>query len=204
MKLYCTPKAPNPDRVVFFLRAKNRLDDVELQEVSIMQREHRTDAYRAISPMSQVPALVLDDGRSLTESRAICTYFEALWPEPNLLGADPYEKGEIEMWERRIELMWMLQFAVWFRNAHPMMAPLENPQLPDAAAKAERNARAFVKRLNAHLEDHDFIAADRFTNADITAFISCGFSGVMKWKPHEEHAALGAWRTRMKEMGFAG
>ena len=87
MKLYQTPQAPNPDRVIFFLRAKGRLDEVELEEISIMEQAHKTPEYRAISPMSQVPALVLDDGRTLTESRAICTYFEALWPEPNLFGA---------------------------------------------------------------------------------------------------------------------
>ena len=68
MKLYHTDQAPNPHRAVFFLRAKGRLDDVELEEISIMQQEHKTPEYRAISPMSQVPALVLDDGRTLTLS----------------------------------------------------------------------------------------------------------------------------------------
>ena len=204
MKLYQSPKAPNPDRVVFFLRAKGRLDDVEMEEISIMELEHRTPEYRAISPMSQVPALVLDDGRTLTESRAICTYFEALWPEPNLFGSDPYEKGEIEMWERRIELMWMLQFAFWFRNAHPMMAPLENPQVPEMAEKCERNCRTFVKRLDKHLATNDFIAAGRFTNADISAFVCCGFSRVMKWNPAKENENISGWFGRMKEIGFAG
>lgn len=204
MKLYQSPKAPNPDRAVFFLRAKGRLDDVEMVDISIMKQEHKTPEYRAISPFSQVPALVLDDGRTLTESRAICTYFEALWPEPNLLGADPYEKGEIEMWERRIELQWMLQFAFWFRNAHPMMAPLETPQVPEMAEKSERNARAFVRRLDTHLQGNAFIAAGRFTNADITAFITCGFCRVMQWNPANEHENIANWYGRMKEIGFAG
>ena len=78
MKLYQAPQAPNPDRVIFFLRAKGRLDDVDLEEISIMKQEHKTPEYRAISPMRQVPALVLDDGRTLTESRVICTYFEGI------------------------------------------------------------------------------------------------------------------------------
>jgi len=130
MKLYHSTRAPNPERVSFFLRAKGKLDAVQIEEISIMKQEHKTDDYRKFSPFSQVPCLVLEDGRTLTESQAICQYFEALWPEPNLLGRDPYEKGEIQMWERRIELMWMLQFAFWFRNAHPMMAPLEKPNIP--------------------------------------------------------------------------
>ncbi|MEL7128324.1 MAG: glutathione S-transferase N-terminal domain-containing protein, partial [Pseudomonadota bacterium] len=152
MKLYHAPKAPNPERAVMFLRAKGRLHEVEIEEISIIKQEHRTPEYRALSPMSQVPVLVLEDGRTLTESQAICTYFEALWPDPNLLGETPFEKGEIEMWERRVELMWMMPFAVWFRNTHPVMAPLEQPQLPQAAEKAEHRARAFLKRFNAHLE----------------------------------------------------
>lgn len=204
MKLYQTPNAPNPDRVVYFLRAKGKLDEVELEEISIMKQEHKTPEYRAVSPFSQIPALVLDDGKTLTESRAICTYFEALWPNPNLLGETPFEKGEIEMWERRIELMWFMQFAMWFRNTHPVMAPLEKPQVAEAGAKGERNARAFVRALDTHLSASDFIAGGRLTNADISAFIGCNFSGYMKWKPHEDHASLGAWYARMKDQGFAG
>lgn len=203
MKLYHAPKAPNPERAVMFLRAKDRLDAVEIEEISIMKGEHKTDAYRALSPFSQVPVLILDDGTKITESRAICTYFEALWPEPNLMGDSPREKALIEMWDRRIELMFFIQFAGWFRNAHPAMAPLETPQCEGTAEKSERNARRFVKRLDAHLATTDFVAAERFSIADITAFITCGFCGVMKWQPHREHANLGRWYDRMAQMAFA-
>lgn len=203
MKLYHSPKAPNPERAVMFLRAKGKLDAVEIEEISIMKQEHRSDSYRALSPYAQVPVLVLDDGTCLTESRAICTYFEALWPEPNLMGATPLEKGLIEMWDRRVELMLFMQFATWFRNSHPAMAPLEQPQSAEAAAKGERNAKAFAKKLDEHLADNQFIAADRFSIADITAYICCGFAGVMKWQPHRELPYLGAWYDRMSEQGFA-
>lgn len=203
MKLYHAPMAPNPERVVQFLRAKGRLDDVEIVEISIMNQDHKTPDYREMSPFSQVPVLQLEDGTCLTESRAICTYIEGLFPEPNLMGETPLEKATIEMWDRRVEFLWNFQYAAWFRNTHPLMAPLENPQSPEAAAKGEHNAKSFVKRLDAHLADHAFIAADRFSIADITGFITCGFCGVMKWKPHKEHEHLGAWYERMVERGFA-
>lgn len=204
MKLYHSPMAPNPDRVVFFLRAKGKLDAVDLQEVSIMQQDHKKPEYRDVSPFSQVPALVLDDGTKLTESRAICTYFEGIFPEPNLMGADPREKALIEMWDRRIELMFFIQFAGWFRNSHPMMAPLEVPQSAEAAAKSEKAARKMAERLNEHLASNEFVAADRFSIADITLFITCGFCRVMKWAPHKEHAHLGRWYDAMAQRGFAG
>lgn len=204
MKLYHSPMAPNPDRVVHFLRAKGKLDAVEIVEVSIMQQEHKSDQYREVSPFAQVPALVLDDGTKLTESRAICTYFEGIVPEPNLMGADPKEKALIEMWDRRVELMFFIQFAGWFRNAHPAMAPLEVPQSPEAAAKSEKAAKRMAQRLNDHLADQEFVAAGRFSIADITLYVTCGFCRVMQWAPHKELPHLGRWHAAMKERGFAG
>lgn len=204
MKLYHSPQAPNPDRVVYFLRAKGKLDAVELEEVSIMKQEHKQAGYREVSPYAQVPALVLDDGTNITESRAICTYFEALFPEPNLMGRDAKEKALIEMWDRRVELMFFIQFAGWFRNAHPAMAPLEVPQSAEAAAKSEKAAKKMAERLDAHLASNEFVAADRFSIADITLYITCGFCRVMRWAPHKELSNLGRWHEAMTARGFAG
>ena len=198
MKLYHATRAVNPERTYNFLKAKGKLDAVELVEISIMQGQHKTPEYRAISPFSQVPALVLDDGTAITESRAICTYFEALFPEPNLMGTTPAEKALIEMWDRRIEFQMMAQFAQWFRNAHPMMAPLENPQLPDAAAKAETSVKKFVDRLATHMDQREWLAVDRFSIADITLYLTCGFCNVMKWQPYKEHEALGRHYAAVK------
>lgn len=204
MKLYHSPLAPNPDRVIYFLRAKGKLDAVDVEEIQIMKQEHKTPEYREISPFAQVPALILDDGTKITESRAICTYFEGIFPEPNLMGADPKEKALIEMWDRRVELMFFIQFATWFRNAHPAMAPLEVPQSAEAAAKGEKAARKMAKAIDAHLADNEFMAAGRFSIADITLYITCGFCRVMKWAPQKEHAHLGRWYDTMTARGFAG
>lgn len=191
MQLYHAPHAVNPERTYNFLKAKDKLDAVEIVEISIMKGEHKSAEYRKLSPFAQVPVLVLDDGTCITESRAICTFFEDMFPEPNLMGKDGKEKALIEMWDRRVEFMLMAQFATWFRNAHPMMAPLEKPQLPEAAAKSEKNARKFTSRLNDHLSDKDWIAADRFSIADITLYLTCGFCGAMKWRPQDELEHLG-------------
>lgn len=187
MKLYHTPKAVSPERTYNFLKAKGQLDTVELVEVSIMKGEHKTPEYKALSPFSQLPVLVLDDGTKITETRAICTYFEGLFPDPNLMGSTPKEKALIEMWDRRIEFMFLVQFAQWFRNGNPMMAALENPQVPGAAEKGERNAKWFAKKLNAHLSEAEWLAADRFSIADITLYLTTGFCAAMRWNIREEH-----------------
>ena len=199
MKLYSAKGAPNPDRVTFFLKEKGKLDEVEIIELALLEGEHRSSDYKSVNELARVPSLKLDDGTVIGESRAICTYLESVFPEPNLMGTDPKEKALIEMWDRRIELMLFIQFATWFRNAHPMMAPLENPQVPEAAAKAEKSARAMAKRVDAHLAENDFLACGRFSIADITLYCFTGFAGVMKWKPHEEFENIGKWMPRVME-----
>ncbi len=199
MKLYHAPRAVNPERTFNFLKAKGKLDAVEIAEISIMEGEHKQPEYRKLSPFAQVPVLVLDDGTKITESRAICTYFEGLFPDPNLMGNDPKEKALIEMWDRRVELMLMLQFAMWFRNAHPMMAPLEKPQVPESAAKSEKSAKRFAERLDAHLADNEWLAAGRFSIADITLYLTCGFCNVMQWQPNKELEHLGRHYGAVKE-----
>lgn len=200
MKLYHTPHAVNPERVAMFLKVKNKLDTVDIVHIGIMKGEHKTPEYKAISPYSQVPALQLDDGTVITESRAICEYFETLYPEPNLLGETAVERGLITMWDRRVEFLWMMSIALWFRNSHPIMAPLENPQLPEQAEKSEKAARNFAKGLAAHLENEEFLAAGRFSIADITAYATTGFARVVSWQAYEEYPAIGRWYKKVAEI----
>jgi glutathione S-transferase len=197
MKLHFATMAPNPDRVRFFLQEKGIWDQVDKAEVSIMKGEHKQPGYRAISPMAQVPTLELDDGTGLTESRAICGYFEALYPEPNLMGVTSLEQALIEMWDRRVELTYFMQIAGWFRNSHPAMAELEKPQIPEWAAVCETRARKVAGFFDRRLGESAFVAGDRFTIADITLHVTLGFGRLVKFKPWEEHANLAAWRERM-------
>lgn len=200
MKLYTADRAPNPDRVKYFLGVKGKWDEIEKEEISIIDKRHRRPDYLAISPLGHVPALVLDDGTALTESRAICSYFESIYPEPNLMGKDAKERAIIEMWDRRVEFTYLVAIAGWFRNTHPAMADLEVPQVPEWAesckGKADRAADFFNQRLGAS----DFVAGDRFTIADITLFVGCGFGRIVKFKPWETRENLNAWREKVAAM----
>jgi maleylpyruvate isomerase len=57
--------------------------------------EQRSTAYRALNPLGQVPALVLDDGRLLTQSLAILEYLEETVPRPALMPADLYLRARV-------------------------------------------------------------------------------------------------------------
>ncbi len=197
MKLYVADRAPNPDRVKFFLREKGVWESIERVEISIIKQEHRDPTYREMSPLSHVPVLHFSDGAAITESRAICTFFEGEYPEPNLMGRGHRERAHIEMWDRRIELMYLLPVAHWFRNSHPAMAELEKPQCTDWAEISSGRARNMAVFLDQHLADSQFVAGARFTIADITLHVALGFGRLVKFKPWEEHANIAAWRERM-------
>lgn len=198
MQLYVSPRAPNPRRVLMFLAEKG----VQLPQVNVdlNAQEHKSAAFRAKSPLARIPALELDDGRVLTETRAICTFIEGLHPEPNLMGADTTERAFIEMADRRVEWYFMLPIGNCVRHTHPGLAPLEQPQFPDFGRSQGEKLRETAAWLDAELQRQPWIAGDRFTIADITAFCALEFARLMRFQAGAEgFAALQAWRDRMAE-----
>ncbi len=81
MKLYTENyPAPNPRKVHIYLAEKG-IDGVERVHTSMMKRMHKAPDFLAKNSLGQVPVLETDDGRFLSESVAICRYFEALHPD---------------------------------------------------------------------------------------------------------------------------
>ena len=198
MKLYSAPYAPNPRRVTMFLAEKG-VTDLEVVTLNLQEGEHRLEAFRRKSPLSQVPTLELDDGRTLTESRAICTYLESIHPTPNLMGADGFERAEIEMWDRRVEHMITLPMMMWVRHGSPALARVEKNQNPAVAAYNEGTAMKMARWFDAQLADRPFFAGERFTIVDITALAGIDFAKMNRWRPDETTPNLKRWREMMAE-----
>src|SRR3954451_8396479 len=134
MQLYEDPSAPNPRRVRIYLAEKGI--SVPRVAMDINKGEHKTPEFTALNPMQRTPALLLDDGTVITESIAICRYFEEAQPDPPLFGVGPVGKALVEMWQRRIEFGLLLTVAAAFRHLHPAMVEMEAPQV---AAWGEAN-----------------------------------------------------------------
>ncbi|MFZ2218799.1 MAG: glutathione S-transferase family protein [Rhodoferax sp.] len=197
MKLFTSPGAPNPRRVALFM-AEKAITEIELVPVDLNALEHKSASFLAKSPMARVPALELDDGRVLTETRAICTYLEGLYPNPNLMGADAEERAFIEMADRRVEWYFMLPVASCVRHTHPGLAPLENPQFPDFGQAQAPKVLEFAAWLDGDLQRQPWVAGERFTVADITAFCTLEFARLMRFKADRVGlTALQSWRDRM-------
>ena len=191
MKLYDTRMAPNPRRVRWVMAEKG-IEDIEIVPVDLMTGGHRSPEHRARAGMSHVPVLELDDGTCLSESLAIARYLEAIHPEPNLFGRDAKEQALVEMWTRRAEIYLANPIMLHTRFSHPALAALEAP-VPEVAAYNLTLAEKFMKLMDRHLAGHEFLALDRFTIADIVAFIGIDFARLVKYRPPAEHEHLKRW-----------
>ncbi len=199
--LYDCSTAPSPRRARILLAEKGVSH--ETVQVDLRTGEQFGEAYRAINPQCTVPALRTDEGPVLTDNAAIAAYLEARFPQPALLGSTPLAKAEIASWNWRIEFEGLMAIAEALRNSVPAMAhralpgPVDYAQIPELAQRGLARLQQFMSTLDQRLAGRDFIAADQFSIADITAVVAVDFARVVRIKPGEEHAHLRRWREAM-------
>ena len=196
MKLYGAPMpAPNPRRVRMFLAEKG----VELTEtpLDLMKREHKSPEHRARNSLGQVPTLELDDGTMISETVAICRYFEETNPQPSLFGRTAKEKALVAMWVRRMEFILMTPVGNYWRHAHPRTAALITQYKDFGASNVEAWAGA-QRWLDRELADRGpFIAGEGYTMADICALSTVDFAAWIGLPLDPALTSLAAWHERV-------
>ena len=197
MKLYDGGRAPNPRRVTLYLAEKGIA--VEMVPVDMGQKEHKSDLLSTKNPLQRLPILELDDGTILTETIAICRYFEELYPQPPLFGTAALERAQVETWQRRVELNFFLPVAFAFRHTHPAMKDWEVPQMPEWGEINRPKAQEFLVLLNDALADRPYIAGAHFSVADITAYITVGFMKPAKIAMPEGLTHVQRWYASVSE-----
>lgn len=200
MKLYTAKLAPNPRRVNMFVAEKG-ITAIEVVMVDMAKQEHKTSPVKNAGPRPFLPVLELDDGRQLAESRAICTYLEGLYPEPNLIGRDAEERAFIEMADRQVDFYFMHGGMHAIRHTHPGFVTVEQPQFPDFGRSQGEKLREIAAWFDAKLANQAYVAGERFTIADITLFCTLEFTrGLLKFNPGSEgFANLQAYRDRIAQ-----
>jgi Glutathione S-transferase len=191
LKIIDQPRAPNPRRVRIFLAEKGIT--VPFEQVDLAKMEHRSPEFTAMNPLQQVPVLVLDDGTTITESVAICRYFEELHPEPPLFGEDTMSRVMVEMWQRRMEIGLFFPIGAVFRHSHPAMAELEKPQVKEWAEINRPRVLKMLSFLDQELGQRRYIAGDKFTIADITALVAIDFMKPAKIERPAELKNIARW-----------
>jgi glutathione S-transferase len=193
MKIYESHNAPNPRRVRIFLAEKGI--QVPYEEVDIGKAVNRGAEFRQKNSLGTVPVLELDNGTCVSESVAICRYFEELNPEPALFGSGP-ERRVVEMWNRRIEFNILQPIADAFRQRHEFFKGRIR-QLPEYAEVQRLNAEDGLVWLDRELAARRFIAGEHFSIADITAMVAIDFGRVAKIAIQPGQINLARWHTEI-------
>jgi glutathione S-transferase len=166
VKLYNLKAGMNTRRVRIFLAEKGI--SIPVVEIDLAKGESRSTEFLKKNSMGKLPVLECDDGTIVSESIAICRYFEELQPEPNLFGATQGERAAIEMWNRRMEFELVMPMAHQFGHLSPFFAGRAK-QFSDYGEAARAHALRTLSWLDSELATRKYIAGDRYTVADISA-----------------------------------
>ena len=197
MRLFDCTTAPSPRRVRFFAAEKNL--ELELVPVDLGSGEQFSDEYRAINPDCVVPALELDDGTCITEATAICLYLEEIQPQPAMFGSNAKERAIAVMWNAKAEQQGLWAMADAYRNfarglkGRALPGPQHYEQIPELVERGKSRVLAFFQMLDARLADHEYLAGERFTIADITAVVTVDFAARLKIEIDENAVNLARW-----------
>ncbi len=193
MKLHTFSGAPNPRRVHIYLAEKGI--EIPFEQVDIMKGGSRTPEFKSqLNAMGGVPVLELDDGSHISESVAICRYFEVGHPDPPLFGVTAEEQARVEMWTRRIELNFMVPVGMVWIHGSPLTKSVVKKQIPEMADQNRAIVEGYFKFLDGHLGENEFLAGPKFSIADIVALCTMDFAAKLNGLPHAaEQTHLDRW-----------
>ena len=197
MKLYDCAMAPNPRRVRIFLAEKGIA--LPTVQVDLRANEQFSPAFRAVNADCTVPVLELDDDKRIADVLAICVYFEALQPEPPLMGVGAQDRANVAAWQRRVEREGFLAVVEAFRNSTPgfkgraLPGPDDYEQIPALAERGRARIGKFFGMMNASLADREFVAGKQYSVADITALVTVDFARWIKLRIPDDCNHLCRW-----------
>ena len=160
-------------------------------EVDIMAGETRTPAFLALNPAGQVPVVVLDDGRALSQSNAILLH---LAEGSALIPADPYDRAR------------MLEWMFWEQYSHePYVAvarfqvKYQGKPVAELEPRLVERGKAALQRLEDGLAASAYLVGERLSLADVAlvaytrmagdgGFELAGYPRVVAWIARVERA----------------
>jgi glutathione S-transferase len=154
-----------------------------------------SDRLKGASPLGKVPAII-DEGRPLFESAAICTWLADSHPEKGLVAPSG-------SWERALHDQWVsfclaeLEAHLWSNARNSFLYP-EAKRLPAVLEQNAAEGRRSLEVLDAHLAERPFLVADRFTVTDIIVGFAINWAERIGWVNGLGHCT--AYTERLRAM----
>jgi glutathione S-transferase len=198
LKIYDFKGFPNPTRIRITVAEKKLTDKVEYISVNVPAAEHKRPEFLAKNPAGVVPVLELEDGTCISECTAITEFLDNLDGEPSLTGTGARERAVIHMMQRRAEAGLLDAAATYFHHATPGLGPIiETYQNAAWGEKNRERALATMQHLDVVLGRQPYLAGDKFSVADITAFAGFAYADIAKIEMPTTLKSLKAWRARI-------
>ena len=159
--------------------------------IAIFDGEGRRPGFLQVSPTGTVPALCLDDGRTLAESNAILAF---LADGSAFLPADAFGRAKVLQWlsfeQERVE-------STIGALRHWTLTGKLARRAPDLVATKRAAGLHALALLETELAARDFIAGDAYTIADISLFAYAS-RAEEAGLPVDPYPALGRWLERVR------
>ena len=162
------------------------------REVDILAGDTHTPEFLAMNPNGKIPLLVLPDGRCLAESNAILCY---LADGSEFLLGDAFSRAEVLQW------LFFEQYShePYIATSRFIIQYLGSPPEKQAELEQKREGgRKALAVMENRLGQHDYIAGDRFSIADISLFAYTHVADEGGFDLRE-YLAVRAWMDRIEK-----
>ena len=194
MKIYYFDIAPNPTRVMCYLREKAL--EIEKVQVSLTKGEQRSPEHLARNPAGELPVLELVPGQYLSESLTIMEYLEELHPRPVMIGATPLARAHTRSFERQVDLGVLVPVG---RIVHATRSPLGLPPCPQVAEQEEGRLPAVLQRVDERIGAGPFAMGAAPTIVDCTLFAALQFGEFFEFDAFRRYANISRWYDFFRE-----
>ena len=206
MKLYISTFAPNPRRVTMFIAEKG-IGGIENVMIDLGAGEHRSASFIAKNPLGAGAG-----AGTRRWPRAVRNARDLHLPGRAVSGAEPDGRGlrgaRLHRDGRPARRAAPVRRHRQLRAAHPSRPGRcwSSRSFPSSARRRARRCARRARWLDGELANHPYVAGQRFTVADITAFCALEFArGLMKFRPGAEGMTnLQEWRDRIAARPTAG
>ncbi len=170
--------------------------DFDLQIEKIWER--RTE-FLAMNPAGDVPVIIEPDGTTLANSMVICEYLEEVYPEVNLIGADPIQRAETRRLVGWFDVKFNREVTENLIGEKLMkrFLKLGEPHGPSIRA-GHANIHYHLDYIGFLMERRNWLSGDYFSLADIAAAAHLSAIDYIGDVPWEEHQAAREWYARVK------
>jgi glutathione S-transferase len=149
------------------------------------------------NPLGKVPVWVLEDGKTLFDSRVIVEYLDSTNPVGHLLPKDVRPRIAVRRWEALADGTIDAAAAVFLERKRP-----EGQQSPDWVQRQLGKVAAGLKAMNEELGEREWCVGETFSLADIAVGCALGYldfryKDEIDWRRH--HASLAELYDRLMQ-----